>query len=222
MEAYGQIIFDLKNRFISQKKRFEYNSQRQQAIQKNSSIKNSTPKSLKKDLRSPPPPPPEEYFKFVRDEIKINQSANTPGRLELNNQKLDDLIDKCDTTLLKIETVWPFVFFTNDIIIDPHKVTIVFRDFFWAEQIHSVMVRDILDVVVETSLFFATLRIVDQGYIENSININYLKKDEALEARKVIQGLVVAHRQGIDFSKLETKNLKEQVTELGKVTELED
>lgn len=146
----------------------------------------------------------------------------TPNSEQLTDQKLEDLAEKSDQILLKISTVFPFTFFVNDIIVDPYKVNIIFRNFFWSEQIHSVMIRDILDVVVETSIFFATLRIVDQGYTENSINITYLWKKDALEARKIIQGLIVAHRQGIDMSKSDEDGFKTSVENIGRVREIDD
>lgn len=194
MDLQGQIPYDLKRDFI-RKRRFD-----------------------------PPPnldPRQEEDFKIVRDRLKLNQSAMTPDKEAIANQKLDDLAEKSDSILLKISTVWPFTFFTHDIIIDTYKVNIVFRNFFWSEQIHSVMIRDVLDIVVETSIFFATLKIVDQGYIENSIDIQYLKRKDAMEARKIIQGLIVAHRQGVDLSTVKPFDVKSKVEEVGKVKEID-
>ncbi len=159
----------------------------------------------------------EDPFKFVQNKLKLNQSAMAPNKQNVATQKLDDLAGKSDSVLLKVSTFWPFTFFVNDIIIDPYKVNIIFREFFWSEHIHSVMIKDILDVVVDTSIFFATITIVDQGYIENSICITYLKRKDALKARKIIQGLIIAHRQSVDLSVLKTSQIKDQAEELGKV-----
>lgn len=161
--------------------------------------------------------PQEEPFKHVHNKLKLNQSAMAPDKHNVATQKLEDLAGKSDSVLLKVSTVWPFTFFVHDVIIDPYKVNIIFREFYWSEHIHSVMVKDILDVVVETSIFFATITIVDQGYIENSINIPFLKRKDALKARKIIQGLIIAHRQSVDLSILKPAQIKEQAEELGKV-----
>lgn len=160
---------------------------------------------------------PEEHFKYVKNQLKLNQSAMSPGKEQLAGQKLDNLADKSDSVLLKVNTFWPFTFFVHKIIIDPYKVNIIFKEFFWSEQIHSVMIKDILDVVVETSIFFATVRIVDQGYIENTIDIAYLKKADALKVRKVIQGLIIAHRQAVDLSVLSSSDIRSKAEEMGKV-----
>lgn len=141
---------------------------------------------------------------------------------DIASQKLENLAGKADNVLLKVSTVFPFTFFVNDIIIDPYKVSVIFREFFWSEHIHSIMVKDILDVVVETSIFFATIKFVDQGYTENSVNITYLKKDDALKVRKVVQGLVIAHRQAVDLSVLSPGHIKDKSEELGKIKGIDD
>lgn len=181
---------------------------------------------------------PEDDFKYVRNKLLLNQSAmlpqepaptppkepekDKPTKKDIANQKLTELAGKADNVLLKVSTVFPFTFFVHDIIVDPYKVNVIFREFFWSEHIHSIMVKDILDVVVETSLFFATIKFVDQGYVENTINITYLKKEDALELRKVVQGLVIAHRQAVDLSVLNPTNIKDKATELGKVKGIDD
>ena len=165
---------------------------------------------------------PGEDFKIVGRDLKLDQSTITPNKEHLANQKLEDLANKSDQVLLKVSTVWPFTFFVHDIIIDPYKVTIIFREFFWSEQVHSIMIRDVLDIVVETSIFFATVKIVDQGYTENTVDITYLKKSDALSVRKIIQGLVIAHRQSVDLSIMKASDIKDKTEELGKVKGFDD
>lgn len=184
--------------------------------------------------------PPPEYFQHTRHKLYLNPDAmvpvaapppkpskpkddkDSPDKKDMTIKKLEDLADKSTDVLLKVSTVFPFTFFKNDIIVDPYKVNVVFREFFYSEHIHSIMIKDILDVVVETSLFFATVKIVDQGYTENSVNIEYLKKEDALELRKIIQGLVIAHRQAVDLSILHPAHIKDKAEELGKVKGIDD
>lgn len=130
-------------------------------------------------------------------------------------EKFNHMVDQCEVPLLKITTVFPFVFFPNDVIVDVNKVTIIFRNFFASEQVHSVLVKDISDVVVETNPIFAVLKIVDIGYTDNTIDINYLKRSDAEKARRVIQGLVMIQRNGIDLSKVECDDLLQKVENLG-------
>lgn len=222
MHASGQSCFDLKKDFNSKKVPI---SKQSEIIETASAPAKPLPAQTvneevgSREVVSPDTSgnPQDEPFKYVHEKLKLNQSAMSPDKANVATQKLDDLAGKSDSVLLKVSTVWPFTVFVNHIIIDPYKVNIIFREFFWSEHIHSVMVKDILDVVVDTSIFFATLTIVDQGYIENSISITYLKRNEALKARKIIQGLIIAHRQSVDLSILSPSHIKEQAEELGKV-----
>jgi len=222
MHAFGQSYFDVKRDFNSKKAPIQKWSKGNnppaesavspptQKINEEAGTKEVVTPDTSGNVQ-------EEPFKYIHEKLKLNQSAMSPDKANIATQKLEDLAGKSDSVLLKVSTFWPFTFFVNDIIIDPYKVNIIFREFFWSEHIHSVMIKDILDVVVETSIFFATIRIVDQGYIENSINIPYLKRADALKARKIIQGLIIAHRQSVDLSVLKPSHIKEQAEELGKV-----
>jgi len=71
-------------------------------------------------------------------------------------------------------------------------------------------------VLIETGWFWSKLKIIDIGYTEESIDVCYLKTKDAVRARKIIQGLVVAHKNGIDLSKYEQPDLPEKLEVLGK------
>lgn len=132
------------------------------------------------------------------------------------NEKLDNLVEKSRAPLLKIQTAIPLNPFPDKVIIDVNKVTIIYKYFFWSGQIHSVFIKDISDVLVETGWLWSTLRIIDVGFTENSIDVGYLKTDQAVRARKIIQGLIVAQKNGVDLSKCDTTNLVEKLEQLGK------
>jgi hypothetical protein len=163
----------------------------------------------------------EEFIKKTSDAQKTDKSppkqeGQKPPPEKTTTQKLDKLVEQSKAPLLKIQTAVPLNPFPNKVIVDINKVTIIYKYFFLSKQVHSVFVKDISDVLVETSLFYATLKIIDVGYTDNSIDINHLSTEDAVHARKVIQGLIVAHKHGLDLSKIETANLVEKLAELGK------
>ncbi len=219
MLASGQIGFDYKNDFIKRNnvKKAAYIPDKSPPPEIRVPEVQMRQKPPPTDNPSIAPPYPEDSFKNVRHHLKLNQSAMAPDRELIADQKFSDLADKSDSVLLKVGTVWPFTFFVNKIIIDPFKVNVIFKEFFWSERIHSIMIKDILDVVVETSIFFATVKIVDQGYVTNTVDIAYLKRADAMMVRKIIQGLVIAHRQSVDLSVLQTSHIRDKAEELGKV-----
>lgn len=63
--------------------------------------------------------------------------------------------------------------------------------------------------------------IVDVGFTENAIVVKYLKKNEAEEARRIIQGLVVSAKQNVDLSKVDAADLKTKVENIGQAKGVE-
>ena len=146
-----------------------------------------------------------------RDAIKESKKEE-----EKNKEKFETLVDLSKRELLRIKTVFPFQFFPTEVSIDINKVNIIKQIFFATKRIHSVFIADITDVLAHSSIFFASLEIVDAGFTENSIIIPYLYKNDAYRARKIIQGLVIAKKQDIDLSKLENvHSLVTKIEELG-------
>src|SRR5687767_10553618 len=118
-------------------------------------------------------------------------------------EKLEKLLHRSTRTLLKIQTVWPFDLFPDDVAIDESKINIVQREFFASEIVHSIPISSIKDIELECSVFFATLHVVPDGYPQKEVVVPYLKKNEALRARRIIQGLIVTRKENIDLSKVD-------------------
>lgn len=71
---------------------------------------------------------------------------------------------------------------------------------------------------METGFIWAKLIIVDAGFMENTVNVSFLNKDDALKIRRIAQGLVVAQQQQIDILKLQHEINPEELT--GKIEKL--
>ncbi len=143
----------------------------------------------------------------MRDNVKEEQKQT---------DKFEEMVRNSQAPIYRLKSVFPFEFWPTEVNMDLNKVTIVYTSMWVNHHIHSVFIKDISDVFVETSLFFASLVIVDIGFIENEIRIKYLKKDEAMQARRIIQGLVVARKQDVDLTKLENvERLVEKLESLG-------
>lgn len=158
------------------------------------------------------------YGRAQLEDVKLSKDKSPPEEKEAA-PKLGELADKTHGPILKIETVIPLNPFPHKVIVDFQKVTIIYWYFFFSKQIHSVFVKDISDVLVETGWFFSTLKIVDVGYTENSIDVHYLSTKDAIKARKVIQGLIIAHKNNIDLSKHEFSDLCAKIEEIGEAEE---
>ena len=73
--------------------------------------------------------------------------------------------------------------------------------------------------MVETSLLFGTLKMALEGYRTNSVSIGYLKKKEAVKARRIIDGVCTSIYDGIDIAAIEVAELAEKAEEIGRARE---
>lgn len=134
-----------------------------------------------------------------------------------NQQKLDELLEKTTKVIYKAKNIIPIL--TDELVIDTVKVSVIHRLFFFSERIHSVSIRDITDVYIETVPFFATINIVDKDFIENKVRIAWISKKNAERARRIITGLMQASKEQIDLKIIEDDKLAEKLEEIGKIRE---
>lgn len=141
------------------------------------------------------------------------------GSLSDSETQLARLVRKSANTLLTISSVFPFELFPDVLIIDENKVGIIHRNSWFSEHVHSVFIEDVTEVSVEKNMFLATLRVVDGRNLRFPLEyvIRKLNIREALEARKLIEGLVVAKRQKIDLSKVDIKKVISQMENIGSI-----
>lgn len=132
-----------------------------------------------------------------------------------NRTMFDDVVKRSSTILLHAKTIFPFDFFTSDLIIDITKVTLVSRRFFLSGYTQSIHVRDIMDVIVSTGPFLSSLTVLDLGYLQrNKLYVKHLKRSDALHARQIIEGLIAACKAGVDLTKIPRRELLPRLPEL--------
>ncbi len=163
---------------------------------------------------------------------KLNQSINkvidqeirkaAEENKKVQEEKLNHLVARSNGNLLRIKAVFPFDFFPDELIVDRNKVDIINREFLKSATIRSVLHRDITDVIVQTSLFFAKVTIVARSFTDQVHEIHFLKRHEAIRARRLIQGLVAAVRQGIDLEPFSDQELTVKIEELGQAVSNEE
>jgi hypothetical protein len=134
-------------------------------------------------------------------------------KIENDKNKLDELIRKSNRSIISISSVFPWSFFPNTIDVEESRVTFIFRQLF-ASQSHSVDIKDISNVFIESGFFFATLQIVSRTFIQNDIKIEYLKKRDAYRTRDIIEGLRTFVHNDINSSNYEIGDLVNKLNEL--------
>lgn len=144
----------------------------------------------------------------------INEhTINIATKKEEDTQIVDDLVKKSNRCIISITSGFPLDFFPSTIIVEESRVTFMFKQFM-SSQSHSVDIKDISNVFIESSMFFSTLQVVSRTYIQNDIKIGYLNKTKAREVQNIIEGLRTFAENNINTSNYEIPELISKIGEL--------
>lgn len=126
-----------------------------------------------------------------------------------------ELVKKSNRILATIRTHrFPFDFFPDTLNVEEGRVTIINRSFFLSSQVHSVDIKDISNIFVNTAPFFAQLVIVSKTFTRNEIKIKYLRIGEAVMVRRIIEGLRIFNNKQIDTSSYNKEELVAKLKQL--------
>lgn len=136
------------------------------------------------------------------------------------NRQVDEIIERKARPLFSMKAVFPFDFFPNEISIDMKQINFVIKEFFFSSRLHSIPIGNVMDVFIDIGPFFATLHVVDMSFVENKMAVSYLKRKDAVKARRIIQGLIALHLEDVDIAALNHKELVAKLEELGRAKEV--
>ncbi len=141
----------------------------------------------------------------------------------LGDPKPLEEIAKGAKELYRVRTIFPFDFFPKDLVIDEYKVSIIYRYFFWSEEVISIYIKD-LGITLGVGLLFASLKLSDKRMLleegKQVFDLNFFWKEEARRARRIIQGLIIMHEQKAKVSPEATpEEVRAQAEEIGRSRE---
>lgn len=143
----------------------------------------------------------------------INEHAkNTAQKNEEDRVRVNDLVRKSNRRVISITSTFPWDLFPNTIDVEESRVTFRFSQFL-ASQSHSVDIRDISNVFIESSPFFSSLQVVSRTYVQNDIKIGKLNKAEARKVKRIIEGLRTLTEHNINTSNYELDELIAKIEE---------
>lgn len=134
-------------------------------------------------------------------------------KVEDDKQKLENMVSNSNRLLIGTSAIFPFDFFPNTINVEATRVNIIRRALFFSE-VHSVDIKDISNVFLTQSLFFASLIIVSRTFKENEIKISKLWAKNAVEVRRIIEGLRMIVKADIDMNNYTVEELNNKLKEL--------
>lgn len=144
----------------------------------------------------------------------INEhTKNIATKKEDDIEIVNDLVKKSNRSIISISSLFPWDFFPSTIDVEESRVTFTFKQFL-TSQSHSVDIKDISNIFIETSMFFASLQVVSRTYIQNDIKIGNLNKTEAKRVQSIIEGLRTFAEHDINTSNYEIDELIAKIGEL--------
>lgn len=139
----------------------------------------------------------------------------TSNKKSADKKTIEGLVKKSNRILVSISThKFPFDLFPDTVNVEEGRITIVTRSFLSNSQVHSVDIKDISNVFINMAPFFAQLVVVSKTFTENEIRIKNLRKEEAIFARRIVEGLRIFESKQIDTSNFTREELIAKLQEL--------
>lgn len=148
----------------------------------------------------------------------FKKPAPVATNLSKEQKQVKDFVNVANNAqdvLLEAHSVFPFNLFPDTIKIDREKVIIIERTFFKIAKVKNIQLHDIQTIEADVGPFFGSLSITTKQNIQNIFRINFLTRKEAMDAQKIIQGIVVAIQKELDYSRISTIELKALLERLG-------
>lgn len=154
-----------------------------------------------------------ELEKTLEQKGRDEQTKNQATQIEADRQSGERLLKSSNRCIFSISSVFPLDLFPDTINVEEGRVTFIFRQFL-SSQSHSVDIKDISNIFIESSLFFATLQVVSRTFVQNDIKIGKLNKKKAIKARMIIEGLRTLVGRNLDTSSYQINELISTIEEM--------
>ena len=162
----------------------------------------------------------DDLLKKKKDVLPSEASQIAKEDQTADKQERDDdrtvagLVKKSNRILVSISShAFPFDTFPDTINVEEGRITIINRSLF-SSEVHSIDIKDISNVFINTVVFFSQLTIISKTFEENEIKISNLRIKEAIFARRIIEGLRIFVNKQIDTSGYSVKELLDKLKEL--------
>jgi hypothetical protein len=133
----------------------------------------------------------------------------------VSEEKINDVKHSTEDILYEAETVFPFTLFPDTLKLDREKLTMARRDFFRTAQISSVPLSEIMSIEANVGPFFGSVHFIFRFFNDNEKTFTFLKRQDAINLQRLVHGFIIAHRKGVDISKVPAKELRDTLVQIG-------
>lgn len=154
------------------------------------------------------------------EKVPVQQEQLASAKKQADETTVAGLVKRSNRILTSISThKLPFDFFPDTINVEEGRLTVITRQF-TTSQVHSVDIKDISNIFINMTPFYAQLVVVSRTFTKSQIEINGLRKKEAVFVRRLIEGLRIFVSKQIDTSNYTKEELVAKLEELS-TTEIE-
>jgi hypothetical protein len=158
----------------------------------------------------------------IKDEAHDEAVKEVVKKQEEAKHNLDVLVKKSTKTLFQAKARPILSLSSVDLIVDIDQVSIRHKDIFGPSRLISISIKDIASVAADIGPLYGSIKIIGvRPGDDTNHEITYLKKDEAIKARRIIQGLIVASKEGIEIAVFEPEQIVEKLETLGQTQAIE-
>lgn len=119
--------------------------------------------------------------------------------------------------LYEATTLFPFDFFTDNIKLTNESL-VVTENYIIGSRTTTFLIKDILNVELNTSLLMSTLTIVRTMTPQPPYKIRNVPNAQAERLKNLIQGLLVLKNDQVELAGADGKTVKKKATEIGEIT----
>lgn len=158
------------------------------------------------------PPSRESYVRDVvhlgRASISLaNEDEPQPQPQSQHQQtstsELEEAAKQSQHILIQADAIFPFDLFPDTITVDRQKLTIVRRELWKTKQTVSVAHNGITNIQADMGPLFGSLTVTSGDFMNGTQTIRYLRKRDVLAVQQLVQGLILAQKEGIDTNAIE-------------------
>ncbi len=154
---------------------------------------------------------------MVDDQNKISRRTPYPAQIQSGRVESSNLpsTEKRNRELFRAKAHWITDIFPDELVIQEKTISVVHNDFLFS-YVETMPVKDIGRIVYVNTLFFGGLRIIGKN-TAHELNIKGLNKKVAVEAKEIIEGLLLEDAGVVDIPHwIQTEKRRDMLADAGR------
>lgn len=154
-------------------------------------------------------------IKYLNQSRRVAEKSQPVENQSEEKPTLDEVLEESNEVLAHYTGVWPFDFFPDEVIIDKKAVTIVRHWFFGVSQKITCNYDDLVNAEVNLGPFFGSMSIYSKYFTDGEERVNWFSRESARQIHAILQGLLMAKKEGVDIKSIPNDELINKLTNIG-------